>query len=393
MSYYYHKKYSYKGNYYRPSSSPKKADISPSKAYDITSFIKNEFFNADYVLFNEVTNLYRLLYGPNAYKYMMSTFPSWKSGSVGLSKQTMRRILECVPKFLSPDKKFYILKCEIIYFIDTLHFKQQNKKILLPQLNDIYENYANEIDNFNQINLSWFVGKGIFTETEIQEFLLVCKYALNKRLNLSFRQVQCDLILIKSKLSDLKEGCFHANYQIDFLNSNIDLSNIIHSTLDFIQLNKHEVKLEGIFKKFAEQYILEELLKMTFFEQTGEINHYVKAKDLDFFISQYNQVLDCDNEASLKSEFKGEGGLLKLSLEVKSVKKIQLSLFLDAAKLTLYISFFLTLIILIFAFNLYKISALILLGVLIVGFILIGSISTKIKSIKNLILDLKLYGK
>lgn len=393
MSYYYRRRYSYKSNYSRTSSTNPQVERRPRKSFDITTYIKNEFFNADDLIFTRVANLYRQLYGYGAYKYMMETFYSWKSGSVGLSGQTMRRILECVPKFLSDDKRFYILKCEIIYFIETLHFKQQNKKTSLSQLNDLFENYAKEIDNFNQVNLSWFVGKGIFTETEIQQFLNVCKYALNKKLNLSFRQVQSDLTLIKRKLSDLKQGCFHANYQIDFLTSTVDLSNINQTTLNFTQLTKHEIILEGIFKQFAEQYILEELMKMNFSEQEGEVNHFVKSKDLDFFISQYKEILDQDNEASLKSEFKGEGGQLNLSLEVKSLNKIQASLFLSGAKLTLYAAIFVSAIILIFAFQLYKIFALLFFGGLIVGGMLLGGISTEFKTIKNLILDLKRYGK
>jgi hypothetical protein len=393
MSYYYRRRYSYKRNYSRTSGTNPQVERRPRKSFDITAYIKKEFFNADDLIFTKVASLYRQLYGDGAYKYMMETFYSWKSGSVGLSEQTMRRILECVPKFLSDEKRFYILKCEMIYFIETLHLKQQNKKTSLSQINDLFESYAKEIENFNQVNLSWFVGKGIFTETEIQQFLDVCKYALNKKLNLSFRQVQSDLTLIKSKLSDLKQGSFHASYQIDFLTSTVELSNINQTTLNFKQLTKHEIIPEGTFKQFAEQYILEELIKMDFSEYEGGFNSNVKSNDLDFFISQYKEILDRDNEVSLKSEFKGEGGQLNLSLDIKSLKKIQASLFISGGKLTLYVAISVFAIFLIFAIQLHKEFTLLFFGGLIIGGMLYRGIITEIETMKNLKLDLKRYGK
>jgi len=393
MNYYSRRQYHYRKRYYKTSSGRQQPKGRTIKTFDITSYIKNEFFNADEITFIRIANLYRQLYGYEAYKYMINTFVSWKSGFVGLSGQTLYRILVCVPKFLSDEKRFYILKCEVIYFIEELHLKQQRKYISLSQLNELFENYAKEIDNFNKINLSWFVDKGIFNETEIRQFLDVCKYALNKKLILSYQQVLNDLNLIKTKLSSFKQGSFDANYQIDFLFSKVNLLNINQTTLDFVQFNSHEIKLDGIFKQFAEKYILDELMKIEFTEKEGEVNRFVNSKDLDFFISQYYEILNKNNEASLKSEFKGGGGQLYLSLEIKSLKKIHISLFLSVAKLFLYAGLFISAIILFFVFQLYKIFEILFFGGLIGGGILLGAISTEFKTIKNLNLDLKRYGK
>jgi hypothetical protein len=305
----------------------------------------------------------------------------------------MDRIIECVPRFLSDEKRFFILKNEVIYFIQTLHQKQQNKNASLSELNTLFENYATQIEKFNQSNLPYMVGKRIFKPEEIEQFLLVCKYALIEKLNLAYRQVQSDLVLIKSKLSDFKTGIFKANYQIDFLNSKIDISHINETEVSFIQLKKQEVNLDGTYKQFAEQYILEEFMQMNFSQKEGEVNHFVKSKDLDFFISQYNEINDSESEATLKSEFRGEGGQLNLTLEIKSLKKIQSLIYFSGVKLLLYSAIFIGAIVVIFTFELYKVILLLIFGGLIVGVFLLEGFKTEIKTIKDLKLDLKRYGK
>lgn len=384
--------YRYRSRRYSRSSWATPAPRGPRKSFDITSYLKNEFFSADDITFAKIARLYKQLYGYGPYKYLLDTFYSWKLGHVRVSAQTTTRILECVPRFLTDDKRFHILKCEIVHFIDTLHFKQQNKNISLSQLNTSFENYAREIDSFSQVNLSWFVKKEIFSETEIDQFLSVCKYALKQKLNLSYRQVQADLALIRTKFSCFKPGTFTANYQIDFLSSTLDLSQLNETPLTLIQLGSDQIRLEGIFKQFAEQYILEELMKMSFSEKEGEVNHFIKSNDLDFFIRQYYEILDKDTEASLRSDFKGEGGQLNLFLDVKSLKRIQASIVLSSAKLFLYSAVLVAAIILVFVFELYKIVALVFFGGLILGGALLGGINTEFRVLKNLTIDLKRYG-
>lgn len=391
MSYNYRKKSStYKKGY--PIINQTK-ESRPRKIFNVDAYIKEEFFNADELVFTQISNLYKQLYGYSAYKYLIDTYNSWKTGNVGLSGQTQRRILECVPRFLSDEKKFYILKCEIIYFVDNLHFKQLNKKISLNQLNKLFENYSKEIDNFNQINLSWFVVKKIFSETEIQQFLNVCKYALNLKLNLSFRQVESDLRLIKLKFCNFKQVTLNASYKIDFLISTVNLSDINQTSLDFIQLNKFEIKIEGIYKQFAEKYILDELMHMSFSEKEGEVNQFIKAKDLDFIINQYEKFLAIDSEATIKSEFKGEGGTLNLSIEFKSIKKIKAALLLSKVKLTFKFIFLICPFILIIVLKIYGLFILLVIVGFIIGGLLLDYIKNELNVIKNLKLDLKKYGK
>lgn len=389
---YYSRRAGYRRSWYQKRVLTSTRPIGPRKAFDVTSYLKNEFFNADDKTFARIAHLYKQLYGYGPYKYLLETFYSWKSGHVRVSGQTTTRILECVPKFLTDDKRFYILKCEIVHFVETLHFKQQNKAASLAQLNSLFEDYAKEIESFNQVNLTWFVSKGIFTEAEIQQFLSVCKYALREKLDLSYRQVQNDLTLIKSKFSGLKTGTFTATYRIDFLSSTVNLAQINEIPSDRARLPMAGVQVDGKFKRFTEEYILEELMKMSFAEKEGEVNRFIKAKDIDFFISQHNAIVDKGGEASLKSSFKGEGGQLSLSMEVKSLPRIHAAIFMSLAKLGLYAALLLVAAALVIIFHLYRVIVLLIIGGWIVAAALLGAINTEVQTLRSLKEDLKRYG-
>ena len=210
-------------------------DKSP-KRFDVRNYLKDEFFNCDDITFKRIANLYCKLYGVGAHNYMMKTFYSWKNGRVGISGQTFSRILECVPKFLSDEKRFFILKCEVVFFLDTIQYNQQakSKYANLGDIQRLFEGYLNEIEKFDKSNLSWFVGKGIFTDFELDQFLSACKYALKRKLNLACRQVFNDLTLIKSKVIQFSIQNYFATYRIDFLNTTIDIDSITSKQiLDF----------------------------------------------------------------------------------------------------------------------------------------------------------------
>lgn len=392
MSYYYRKPRHRTSWYSRTNRDAPRAS-GPRKSFDVEQYLKQEFFNCDDLTFAKIANLYRHLYGPGPYRYLLNTFYSWKKGHVRVSGQTTDRILECVPKFLTDDKRFHILKCEIVHFVERLHFKQQNKKASIGQLNSLFENYAKEIDNFREVNLTWFVSKGIFDETEIEEFLAVSKYALRERLNLCCRQVQNDLSLVKYKFMGLKPGTFSATYRIDFLSSTIDLSKLDETSSIDIELATVRVNIAGKFKRFAEEYILEELVQMSFSEKEGEINRFIKAADLDFVLAQYDAIANQDGEASLKSTFKGEGGVLSLSLELKSLQRVYRRIFISLAKLGVYGGLLLGAVALVIVFHLYRVLILLIFGGWVVGAALLGGITTEIRTLRSLKGDLKTYGR
>lgn len=364
-----------------------------SKRFSTYSYIENEFFTADTETLRKITDLYFHLYGYGPHKYLMDTYHSWKSGHITPSAKTRDRIFECVPRFLSDEKRFFILKNEVIYFIRSLHKRQQNKSILLSELNLLFENYLIKIESFNRSNLQYMVGKSIFTPEEIDQFLMVCKYSLIEKLNLSYLQVKSDLELIKSKLSNINKGIFQASYQVDFLNSNIDISDINDREVCLFNIKKQELNISGLNKRFAEQYILEEFMQMIFLQKEGELNQFIQSKDLDFFISKYHEITDKEVEATLKSEFRGEGGHLKISFEIKSINKIQTLIFISFAKILFYTAISIGAIAVFFIHEIYDHFILLIFGGLIIGVFLLNGFTTTINTLKELIIDLKRYGK
>jgi hypothetical protein len=293
--------------------------VPKSEKFSTYSYIENEFFNVDRETLRKITDLYYDLYGYGPHKYLLDTYHSWKSGYVSTSGQTLSRIIKCVPRFLSDEKRFIILKNELIYFIENLHNKQQGKNANLSELNSLYENYAMQIENFNQSNLPYMVSKRIFTEEEIEEFLNVCKYILFEKLKFTYNQVQKDLVLIKEKLSNFRNGVFEAVYRIDFLNTKIDLANIYEINFDFINLNQKEIDINGTYQRFAEEYILEERSKINYLEEKGKNNYFIISKDLEVFLNEYHQVGFKENKSVPKSEFRGEAGRLNLTFEVNTL--------------------------------------------------------------------------
>lgn len=305
----------------------------PTKTFSVETYLKNEFLNADSKTFAKIAGLYRKLYGDRAYRYMLETHASWKYGYVRVSGQTMHRILQCVPKYLSDDKRFYILKNEIIYFIETLHHKHKHKPLTLFEINQRFEEFAQSINDFNEVDLKWFVGKKIFPEEEIESFLRICRHALSKRLASALRQVQNDLALISDALVYLPPNKVKATYEMDFLQSTVDLADLVTANLRHLSLSVPDIKAEGQFKDFAEQFVVEEFMKLRFSEQEGTANRQIKETDLTYAIQKFQDLVAADEEASIACTFKGEGGTLSLNLEVKSLGRIKFSLYTSALKI------------------------------------------------------------
>jgi hypothetical protein len=304
----------------------------------------------------------------------------------------MTRILECVPKFLTDEKKFYLLKCEIMYYLDVLHHKQQNTVKELTGINKAFEKYAEEINNFSQINMPWFV-KGVFEENEIQQFLAVCRYALTKKLNLAHEQIFNDLILIKNKCENIKAVKLVMRYKIDFLCSTIQINKTDEISFEKYKARPNNIAIDGKYKKYTEKYILEELMKMNFTQQEGEVNHLLKKQDLDYYIHKCEQMLQNDGEALFNAEFQGEGGRFYISAEVKSFKRIQELINFSIIKLTLYGAIIFLAIILISVFGLGKILGYAIFGFIIGGSALYNGITTEYKNYKLLNDYLRIYGK
>ena len=72
--------------------------------------LKRIFFSMQTTALFPALQYYKAKYGDSAYSYAMKSFPEWKSGSKVISNQTMYRLLEVLPPFLSTNQRTYLLE-------------------------------------------------------------------------------------------------------------------------------------------------------------------------------------------------------------------------------------------------------------------------------------------
>ncbi len=102
----------YRGNYRNYGYSYKPTKYSQLKRLfgEGVLEIKQAFINLNGSERNELFAVYGGIYGKSAESYARKTFPSWKSGVTTLSGQTMERLVELVPPFLSASERYSILE-------------------------------------------------------------------------------------------------------------------------------------------------------------------------------------------------------------------------------------------------------------------------------------------
>ncbi len=362
------------------------------RRFDAYLYIEREFFCVDQVTFNKIADLYRELYWDGSYRYLINVYDDWKTGRVSRTRSTMERILKCVPRFLSDEKRFFILKNEITSFIYRLHKEQIKKRIHIHEIDEIYWNYIDKIKCFGKNDLPFMVGKRIFTDDEIEWFLEICKYILFEKLRLSYEQVQKDFNLIKYQLSQIRNWTFQAIYKINFLDNSIDISLINIRDYAFQGLNIEKIVPSWRYQKLIENYIFWELLEMNFSETEWNINSLIELWDINFLILQCEEIKKQDKDMVLNSEFQCAWWTLSLRIELKSINNIKLQILFSRIKLILYAIFILWLFYLFYNSWSHKMTPVVFL--LFFGeIVLILFLKTEVSNLKDLILTLKIHGK
>ena len=111
----------------------------------IISDIKNAFLNLPIELLEDLLIPYEKLYGFKAKEYAIDAFPKWKYGRRKMSGQTAKRLLNLVPKYLTTDQRYEIVKklCEY-------HIEEKERYLSI----DI-ENPAPALDTFQKYLLEF----------------------------------------------------------------------------------------------------------------------------------------------------------------------------------------------------------------------------------------------
>ncbi len=111
MGYYRRNSYrSWRSRGWSGSSGPSKYSVLTRLFGDAVQEIRTAFIQLDESARDELLSDYGAIYGESAEKYARQTFPKWKKGSTNLSGQTMERLVELVPPYLSSEQRFSILQ-------------------------------------------------------------------------------------------------------------------------------------------------------------------------------------------------------------------------------------------------------------------------------------------
>jgi hypothetical protein len=110
MAYYGRRYRSWRSRGWSNSSAPSKYTVLTDLFGEAVAKIRREFLNLDENARDELLSDYGAIYGTSAENYARKTFAKWKQGETKLSGQTMERLIELVPPYLSPDQRFSVLQ-------------------------------------------------------------------------------------------------------------------------------------------------------------------------------------------------------------------------------------------------------------------------------------------
>jgi hypothetical protein len=104
---------------------------------DAVKEIRKAFLSLNEGHLDKLLTGYGAVYGSQAETYARKTFPKWKSGATNLSGQTMRRLIEMVPPYLSAGQRFVILQSVL-----KLHKKTGSTRTIKIDISEPASGYA-----------------------------------------------------------------------------------------------------------------------------------------------------------------------------------------------------------------------------------------------------------
>jgi hypothetical protein len=107
LAYYRYRSYRYRNWGNNPPSKYSKLQALFGEAVEE---IKRQFFKLDPQALSELLLDYGEMHGKSAASYAKETMPKWKSGTIKLSGQTLERLIELVPPYLSAKQRLEILQ-------------------------------------------------------------------------------------------------------------------------------------------------------------------------------------------------------------------------------------------------------------------------------------------
>ena len=148
MVYYGRKNYrSWRSRGWDTSSRPSKYSVLSNLFGDAVVEIRNAFFNLESDALEELFLDYGAKYGDSPERHARKTFPKWKNGSTKLSGQTMERLIELVPPYLSSNQRFRVLKLVL-----NKHQKSAPNKVIRINVKEPTEGFNQLVGVLNSMS-------------------------------------------------------------------------------------------------------------------------------------------------------------------------------------------------------------------------------------------------
>lgn len=296
-----------------------------------------------------------------------------------MAGQTERRILECVPPFLSKDKQFELLSFQIP---SVIHQQRSELKVSRLKSSELEKSYRQLVATIveHEYKLDWFV-KEVFPAKEVKEFLNVLKFTMLDCLRQSYAHVRQDLMLMHEILPDL-DGSVDLSYHIALLDCPVEVD--VYPPPGAAQL-AITIPEPSFVTEFRDQYrriLLDHALTQCKADAAGHANRQIALADVQAFVAQLKRTSP-DQEYDTTLEVQGHGGTIRIHLRKKNLLRLRY----EIAKQTMKLIFVLAVtgmgVVWLYLKGLWP--NLIYLGIIPLG--IIGSIWSKIHDLKSEVTD------
>lgn len=397
MSWHYRRKYRRFGRAYTPKYffSEKEIDFT-TESLDYNQFLLQEFFNTDTESRDKVFKKYKQKFGSLSLQYLDKKFSDWADGNYHLTDMMKERIISIMPGFLNDSAKHKLGIHEFMSSIKkTIKTYQLNQKRTfsysrrLNNLSEITSFFESEYAKIHDLEIPNFKFN-VLTDEEKEEVVEICRYILWLKLQIDFDQIERDFKTFLPHIRKFKRGNFVASYTINRFNSSLDFINTGIDEFVVPRFKVNEIEGEGRFKEYADKFLAFELVSIGKDSKNAIGNSFLNSNDLDLFFLHYNELINGESEVKLNSEFKGEGGVLKLNLSLKPLKLLKAAIFVSSIKIIIYI-----LLVMIFVFITVnnKLFNLLIFGGFVGGLVAFSIINDEIKLFKTLKTEYLSYGK
>lgn len=396
MSWRYRKYRSYSRSYQSKFFFSEKEIDFTTEYLDYSQFLLQEFFNADLETRQKLSNFYLQEYGSRSFAYLKRKYSEWANGDYHLTDLMIERITSIMPKFLNEKAKHKLGIHEFMASIkNTVKSFQTIQKSTfrnisyLKQPQEVVSLFEKEYEKIQALTIR-NLRFNVLTEEEKEEALEISKYILEIKLQKAFDQIERDFNTFLPFMFKFKRGFFSASYSITAFNLKVDITNTRIDDIEIPKFKINEAEANSKFKEYSDKYLAYELVSLHKEANKAVSKSFLNANDIQLFFTHYEELSNGESEVSMNSTFQGEGGILSLKVQMKSLKLLKTSIIISSIKLAIY---FIVIIILVSLTINHKLFTLLIFGGFFVGIYALSLVSEEIRQLKLLTKEFKIYGK